>query len=432
MLTMPHWPKPLFLPVIMPGLERIQALLDVLGNPERHLPPVIHVAGTNGKGSTVAFLRAVCEAAGLLVHCYTSPHLVRFNERIRLSGQEISDEYCHEILEECRIACEANSLQVTFFEGTTAGAFLAFSRVPADIVILETGMGGKFDATNVISKPVASVITPISLDHTDFLGTTLAAIAGEKAGIMKPGSPCVISLQSEEAEATLLACAEALHIPTAAYGYEWGIRKEESCWHFQSESLNLALPFPALIGDHQLVNAATAIATILVLPKSLQITADAIRQGMQSASWPGRLQKLVDGHVTEQAPTGVECWLDGAHNPDGTAALARWLEEQPPLPLTVIMGVTKGRDCQALLAPLVPWISTLVGVRVESEPSSLPAEAIVAAGEALGLTCLTADSVDNALSLAMAAHQPSRILACGSLYLVGDILVRHHGYNAVA
>jgi len=353
MIKTPSWPIPLGVKPIDLGLERIRQLMGKLGVGEKNLPPVIHVAGTNGKGSTIAFLRAFLEAAGYSVHVYTSPHLVYFNERIVLAGKMISDEFLGEVLAECKEA--ARDIPVTFFEGTTAAAFLAFSRIPADILLLETGMGGRLDATNIIEKPLLIIITPISLDHMAYLGDTLVKIAGEKAAIMKPSVACVLGKQEAAAAGVIEMVAREKGVELLRFGHEWRVEKtlltsssisalcfvpcasylqgtkhkaqstdEEEGFKFISNDRTINLPSPALPGDHQLLNAGVAIAALEKMP-DFKVSPHHIITGLKSVTWPARLQHLTTGRLTEMLPGNYSLWLDGGHNRAGGEILAEWL-----------------------------------------------------------------------------------------------------------
>lgn len=312
MVFMPHWPKILGVPQIKLGLDRILEVLARLDNPQDKLPPVIHVAGTNGKGSTIAFMRSILESAGLKVHCYTSPHLLEFNERITIAGENISDDYLKQTMEVCRIATDTTP--ITFFEGTTIGAFYAFSQKPADVVLLETGLGGRLDATNVVKKPIATVITTISLDHIEYLGPTIELIAGEKAGIIKEGSDCIISLQTPEAFNVLQNVCDVKNSQSHAFEYDWIVEKTtENKMHFKSEDFEIITPLPNLIGEHQIINSANAIATLKKIDK-FNISNQNIIDGITNAKWPARMQKITSGFVKEKLKPTQEFWLDGAHN----------------------------------------------------------------------------------------------------------------------
>ena len=410
------------------GVERIERLLLALGSPERKLPPIAHVAGTNGKGSLVAFLRAMAEAAGYRVHVYTSPHLVRFHERIRLAGRLIEDDALDAVLTECE---EVNGDRpITFFEITTAAAYLAFSRVPAELALIEVGMGGRYDATNVI-EPALSAITPIGYDHTGFLGSKLETIAGEKAGILKRAVPAVIGRQREASAQVIAAQAASLAAPLFRLGREWQVKPTQSGFRYDSDLIGLDLPAPALAGAHQLDNAATAIACVERLRAAgFAIGDGAIREGLANVEWPARLQKLSRGPLVDSLPPGCELWLDGGHNEDCGIALARmasdWAKEPAPLPLYLVFAMLTSKDAAGFLRPLARHA---VGARAVPFPPGhsayTPQEACAKAGE-VGLDCAPADDIGAALEDLFATQPaPMRILICGSLYLAGLVLERN-------
>jgi len=409
------------------SLGRIEKLLDRLGNPERKLPPTIHVAGTNGKGSTVAFLRAILEAAGKGVHVYTSPSLVRFHERIRLAqkgGSRIVDD--ERLLKALSAAEKMNDGdEITFFEITTAAALLLFAQESADILLLETGLGGRLDATNVIEKPLASVITPISIDHTEHLGLTLEAIAGEKAGILKRGAPAIIARQEAGPLKVLERTAAKLRIKTFISGEQWNAHEERSRLVYSDEDGLLDLPRPRLIGRHQIENAGTAIATLRVLG-DLKIPAAAFEQGISRADWPARMQRLGTGKLIGLLPQGAELWLDGGHNVAGamavTASLAE-LEERVPRPLILVAGMLATKDSEGFLACFKGLARELFAVPVPGETSRKPEE-IAAAAEIAGLKGTATAGVEDALKkiAALPLEAPPRVLITGSLYLAGEVL----------
>ena len=406
------------------SLGRVEGLLAALGDPQEKLPPVTHVAGTNGKGSTIATLRACLEAAGCRVHTYISPHLVRFHERIRLAGRLIDEEALIALLEECERANQG--APITYFEITTAAAFLAFARTPADIVLLETGLGGRLDATNVIRHPAATAVTPISLDHQAFLGETIAAIAGEKAGILKPGAPAVIGPQPAEAAAVFAARADRIGAPLFRFGREWacaasgdGIRYEGSHWR-------LDLPLPSLLGAHQITNAGTAIACLEQLT-GFPIASDAIAEGLRHIEWPARLQRLTRGPLVAMLPLGWELWLDGGHNPGAgevlAAAAAAWRDR----PLHLIVGMLNTKNATGFLAPLARHAATLDAVTIPGEENPLPAAAIAAAARSVGIAAREVPSVATAIRVIAAQDGAAvagagRVLICGSLHLAGTVL----------
>ena len=411
------------------GTERIERLLKALGSPQLRLPPVVHVAGTNGKGSLVAYLRAMAEAACYRVHVYTSPHLVRFNERIRVAGRLIDDGELDAILTECETANEGKP--ITFFEITTAAAYLAFARVPADLTLIEVGMGGRYDATNVIDGPVLAAITPIGYDHTAFMGDKLSGIAGEKAGVLKRAVPAVIGRQREISAQVIAAEASTLNAPLFRMGREWQVTPTETGFRYESDLIRLDLPAPALAGAHQLDNAATAVACIERL-RAAGFTIDdlAIAEGLRAVEWPARLQLLTRGPLVEALPPGSELWLDGGHNEDCGLALARmaadWAKEPGALPLYLIFGMLTTKDASGFLRPLARHAVAARAVPFpEGHSAYTPAEACGKAAE-VGLDCAPANDIAAALEDLLATQPaPMRILICGSLYLAGSILDRN-------
>jgi dihydrofolate synthase / folylpolyglutamate synthase len=427
MVKMPHWPVPIGSKPIDLGLSRIKSLLEALDNPQNKLPPIIHVAGTNGKGSTTAFLKAIFQAAGYKVHTYTSPHLVRFNERIGILGSDIDDRFLYEVTEECRIAAENNNIHPTFFEGTTAVAFLAFSKRQADILIVEVGLGGRLDATNVIDHPIMSVITSISLDHTEFLGKNIENIAYEKGGIIKSNCSCVISQQYPEAMEVLHSLAEKYNSSVYSYEYDWIIDPDKDGMVYKSKEKTIKLPMPNLQGIHQCVNAGNAITAVLNL-KEFNINDEHIAYGITHAVLPARLQKLTEGNVVSKLPDNMQIWVDGAHNDSGAHVLSLWLEEQEKIPTYMIFGMTRGRDCLSFLSPFVGRIKHLAGVLIEAEPSSYSGEFVRDEALKLGITSSSHDSIDDALyKIIEEETSAARIIVCGSLYLAGDVLSKNQG-----
>ncbi|HYG89732.1 MAG TPA: folylpolyglutamate synthase/dihydrofolate synthase family protein [Azospirillum sp.] len=407
--------------VIDLSLDRVHRLLAALGDPHKGLPPVVHVAGTNGKGSTIAFLRAMLEAAGLRVHVYTSPHLVHFNERIRLAGTLIADEHLTGLLEECE-AANADA-PITFFEVTTAAAFLAFARTPADVVLLETGLGGRLDATNVIDRPATTAVTRVSYDHRHFLGDTLAAITFEKAGILKPGVPAVFAPQpAEEATRVLAERAAAVGAPVS----RWHIEPLPHGFRFESAARSIDLPPPGLTGVHQIVNAGVALACLDHLP--VRVNDAAVTRGLTSVQWPARLQRLTRGPLLDRLPAGWELWLDGGHNDSAGEVLAvqaaAW-SRQDGRPLDLVFGMLASKEPAEFLAPLVPYVRRLRAVAIPGEDASLPAEAAAAAARAAGIAD-AAPAADTASALASLAEDTAgRALICGSLYLAGTVLAEN-------
>ncbi|MBC56833.1 MAG: bifunctional folylpolyglutamate synthase/dihydrofolate synthase [Confluentimicrobium sp.] len=396
-------------------LDRVWRLLAALGHPERQLPPVIHIAGTNGKGSTQAMMRAGLEAAGKRVHAYTSPHLVRFHERIRLAGEVITDAALTAFLDECERANGGEG--ITYFEITTVAALLAFARTPADYTLLEVGLGGRLDATNVVDKPALTVITPVSIDHQQYLGETLREIAGEKAGILKPGVPCVVGPQRDDAMEVIEARAARLGAPLLAHGQHWHVWEERGRMVYQDETGLLDLPLPGLIGAHQVINAGAAIAGLRLLGYGEAECEAAVTR----ASWPARLQRLRRGPLAEAA-NSAELWLDGGHNPAAGEALVEALTRLPARPLHLICGMLNTKDVSGYLRPFASVAQTLHAVSIPGATATLPAGDTAAAAASVGLAAKTSNTVHEAISDIVATDPHARILICGSLYLAGDVL----------
>ncbi|MCW2273304.1 bifunctional folylpolyglutamate synthase/dihydrofolate synthase [Rhodoblastus acidophilus] len=409
------------------SLDRMRRLLGALGDPQKSLPPVIHVAGTNGKGSTIAFMRAILEASGFGVHVYTSPHLVRFNERVRLAdrpgGKLVSDEALSAAFEAVEAANGA--LPITFFEATTAAAFKLFSEHPADVLLLEVGLGGRLDATNVIDKPACAVITPVSRDHVEFLGDTLEAIAAEKAGILKRGAPAVFAEQVDVAQATLERVAARLGVTPLVWGQDYLCRREADRLVYEDQSGLLDLPAPKLFGAHQTGNAGVAIAALRAAFPGLP--EQAFERGMVAASWPARLQNLRGGRLATLAPGGAELWLDGGHNEAGAKALAKAMAERDaitPLPLVLVFSSLKSKDPEGFLKQFAGMATQVIAVPIHGDQASWPPDEIVGLAEKLGFYARVEADVDSALRTLADAdwRRPPRILIAGSLYLSGDVL----------
>jgi dihydrofolate synthase/folylpolyglutamate synthase len=396
-------------------LGRVERLLSVLGNPERKIPPVVHIAGTNGKGSTQAMIRAGLEAGGDRVHAYTSPHLARFHERIRLAGELISEPALTALLDECVTANGPD--EITFFEITTCAAFLAFARVPADWTLLEVGLGGRLDATNVVDRPLLTIITPVSLDHQAFLGDTVAAIAGEKAGIIKRGVPVVVGPQSDEGLPVIEAKAARMGAPVLAFGQHWHVAEDRGRLVFQDESGLLDLPLPNLPGPHQIQNAGAAIAALRALGRDEAACEAAVTR----AYWPARMQRLRQGPLVDAAPK-VELWLDGGHNPAGGEAVAATLARMPARETHLVCGMLNTKDVSGYMTPLAPHVTRLHAVSIPGEKNTLPAEVTRDAARAAGIDAVTAGSVAEAIATIAAKAPDARVLICGSLYLAGTVL----------
>ena len=396
-------------------LDRVWRLLAALGHPERDLPPVIHIAGTNGKGSTQAMIRAGLEAAGDSVHAYTSPHLARFHERIRLAGKLITEEYLTEILEECEVA--NGTIPITYFEITTCAALLAFARNRADWTLLEVGLGGRLDATNVVKKPGLTIITPVSVDHQQYLGDTLAEIAGEKAGILKRGVACIVGPQAEIGLEVIEARATRLGAPLLVCGQHWHVSQERGRLIYQDETGLVDLPLPNLPGPHQIDNAGAAIAALRYLGKDAAACEAAVTQ----AFWPARMQRLTQGPLVDAAGE-AELWLDGGHNPAGGVAVAATLTAMPKRPTHLIVGMLNTKDIGGYLRPLSDVATSLTAVSIPGEANTLSAEATQAAAADAGIAAGTAASVHAAIRSIVARDPSARILICGSLYLAGGVL----------
>jgi len=396
------------------SLDRLLVLLGKLGHPEKRLPPVIHVAGTNGKGSVCAFLRAMAEAAGKRVHVYTSPHLVRFNERIRVAGELVSNTALADALEEVE---HVNAgAPITVFEVITAVAFLLFARVPTDLCVLEVGLGGRFDATNVIGAPAACAITSVSVDHREFLGDTLDKIAFEKAGILKPGVPCAVGAQEAEVLEVILARAAEIGAPVVLRGRDWRVASEGVGLRYEDAAGAVDVPLLGLSGLHQVDNAGIAIAALR--QSGLDITDEAIAVGIGQAEWPARMQRLT-GRLASLLPEGWELYLDGGHNPGAGVVLAEHLRGWPDRPVHVIVGMKQAKDSAEFLRPMLPVLTTLWAVAEPGQHLALPVDAVIAAS---GGKARPGPTVANALRAIPKYGPAARVLICGSLYLAGEVL----------
>jgi len=398
-------------------LDRVWRLLDALGNPQDSLPPVIHIAGTNGKGSVQAMVRAGLEGAGHAVHAYTSPHLVRFHERIRLAGELIAEPALTAVLDECDTA--NGGAEITYFEITTCAAVLAFARTPADYTILEVGLGGRLDATNIISTPALTIITPVAMDHEAFLGDTLDRIAFEKAGILKRGVPCVVGRQQDAALAVIERQAARLGAPLLIHGQHWHVTTEHGRLVFQDDAGLLDLPLPRLRGSHQIENAGIALAAL----RHLGIDDTGCEKALTQAEWPARMQRLTRGPLVAAAPQ-AELWLDGGHNPAAGGAIAATLADLPSRPLYLVCSMLNTKDIKGYMRPLAPLVRGLYAVGISNNAATLSPRDTAAAAQDAGIDAQESTSVEDAVA-SIAAHDPTaRILVCGSLYLAGDVLAR--------
>ena len=395
-------------------LDRVWRLLAALDHPERRLPPVIHIAGTNGKGSTQAMIRAGLEGLGLSAHAYTSPHLARFHERIRLAGTLIAEDALSDILDECLRANGDGA--ITYFEITTCAAFLAFARTPADYTLLEVGLGGRLDATNVVDAPALTVITPVSMDHEQYLGDTLAKIAGEKAGIIKRGVPCVVAAQEDDALDVIEAHAARLGAPLLVQGQHWHVTTEGGRLIYQDETGLLDLPLPRLAGPHQVQNAGSGIAALRALGHG-----GGAEAAVTQADWPARMQRLRQGPLVDALPDGT-IWLDGGHNPAAGQAIAATLKAQGDRPLWLLCGMLNTKDVTGFLQPLALHARQLYAVSIPNEAATLSAQATARAAREVGMTAVEVDSVADAVRAIAALDASAQVLICGSLYLAGNIL----------
>ncbi len=404
-------------------LDRTQKLLGELGAPHLKMPPVVHVSGTNGKGSVIALLRGALEAAGYKVHVYTSPHLVRFNERIRLAGEIIDDERLSEILEVCEDANKGRP--ITFFEITTVAAFVAFARTPADIVLLETGLGGRFDATNTIRDAALTIIMPVSLDHQQYLGDTLAEIAAEKAGILKPGVTCVVAEQPPEAEQAIAEKAAEVDAPLVIENLDWTLRYGLETIVINSAGVIRELSRSGLEGPHQAKNAGVAVAALERL-QGFTLTDQAISEGFQKAEWPARLQRLRSGRLRALLGQEFALWLDGGHNQGAAEALASWLSERDSMPLHLVLGMLDTKDPAAFLEPLRPYLYSLQTVDIPGTEAAFGAQELADIAKNSGFEATPSESLEDALrEIAKIEPGPARVLIAGSLYLAGLVLAEN-------
>lgn len=416
-IDMPHWPVAMQELPPEGQIERTRTLLNALGNPQETLPPIVHVAGTNGKGSTIAILRSVLQAAGYRVHAYTSPHIHRFNERIMLANRIINDAVLHECIELTRQA--AADQPVSFFEGTTAAAFLAFAQVPADILLLETGLGGLLDPTNVIEQKRACIITSLSLDHTRLLGDALESIALHKLGILRPDTPAIIGKQPDSLNTLIREYGEHHHLSMVRNGLHWTVESHGFGMKYQDTQGSLILPKPALLGDHQIQNAGNAIAALRQMPE-YTVTQEQMEQGLSQVIHPGRMELLYPQpfhRMTPEALPDIEVWFDGGHNPAGAQAIAQLIREWKGYPVHLIFGTTRGKYLPDMLAPFKDVVTSVTAVSVAAEPNAYSAQAIVDAASQLGIEVTAAENAVDAINRIANQNQSARILVFGSFYL---------------
>jgi len=416
------------------SLGRIERLLAKLGNPHEKLPPVVHIAGTNGKGSTTAFLKAMLSAAGLRVHVYTSPHLVRFHERIELAGpdgvsQPIGEDQLVDVLTRTQAVNDGDD--ITQFEITTAAAFLAFAETPADVILLEVGLGGRLDATNVVQQPALTIITPVSMDHAEKLGHTIGLIAAEKAGILKRGVPCIVAQQEDEALAVIVDTAHRTGAKAIVWGQDFDAFEQNGRLVVQTDTRVLDLPLPALVGRHQIVNAGTAVTAALQI-EALRQNEAAIERGLLTARWPARMQRLDSGPLPDLLGRNSELWLDGGHNPSAGIALAQTLadlEERAPKPLYLICGMMGLKDATGFLSPFRGLVRHIVTVPIPgAHEAPFTPEALAEVANQSDLSADSANDVESALKrIELLDSAPKRVLICGSLYLAGHVLARQEG-----
>ena len=421
-MLMPHFPVPTWKNNIKYDLENIARLLKALGDPHLRLPPIIHIAGTNGKGSSAAMLKSIFTLTNYKVHCYTSPHLLEFNERIVVAGEKISDNELWQVCERVRIASEKFNIEPSFFEGTTAAAFLAFAGTKADILILEAGLGGRLDATNIVERPLITLITPISYDHMNVLGNTLSLIAVEKAGIMKRFVPCVISIQALEVYETLFIKAEELEVPSFCYEYDFGIKKTDNGFIYSSQNVTYEFPIPSLLGDHQLINAASVIALISLINKKFNISNKIIAKGLQNTVWSARIEKIEPKKYSKLIGDNVQIWVDGAHNNSGAQVLASWIRYNLTPPIYLILGMTKNRNVEEFCSYFRGLKIKGYGIKVLSEPLSHSAEIINSEGKKSGIDFSASDSIEEAISdiKKINGDNKANIIITGSLLLASD------------
>lgn len=423
-MHIPNWPPISFQSIAKTDLSNMFKLLEALGNPHLLLPPTIHVAGTNGKGSTIAMLKSIFNQAGYKTHAYTSPHLLEFNERITISDEKISDIYLDEILRKTKQCAEKLDIIPTFFEGITAAAFLAFSRSKADILLLETGIGGRLDSTNVIPNPIITIITPISLDHQNYLGNSILEIAYEKAGIIKPQVPCIISMQQKEVYDLLLNTCDERSAPSFCFEYDYCAEKNNDGFNYISQKFNLNFPQPNLLGFHQIINASSVIAAVTLINDKFKINSKNIENGLRTIKWLGRIQEISKSDVVKlTGRDNVTMFIDGAHNDGGAICLADWARNNIKTPAYLILGMTRNRDATNFCIHFRDFIQKGVATKVESEPSSYNAEILAQNASLSGIEFTSACSLQQAITdvVDINPDESFSILITGSLFLVSDL-----------
>jgi dihydrofolate synthase/folylpolyglutamate synthase len=425
-MKLPHWPIYSLSQEIKYNLDNIRKLLAHLNNPQFNVPQIIHIAGTNGKGSSVAMFKAIFQSAGYKVHAYTSPHLISFNERIILADVPISDELLFFVCEQTRLVSIAHGIVPSFFEAITAAAFLAFSQVEADILILETGMGGRLDATNIIIDPIMTLITPISFDHMDYLGSTLSLIAQEKAGIIKPKAPCVISYQAPIIYRELLEQCDKRSSPSLCYEYDFIAEKTHIGFSYKSKNFNYEFQAPSLLGDHQLINAASVIAGISLINKRFNISYEQIAHGLQNLTWPARIEKIQQHRYIHITGPNVQIWLDGAHNNAGAQVFAKWIEDNLQPPIYLILGMTKNRNIKDFCLFFNKIVNKSWAVPIISEPRSFTSVVVATEAKLAYMDCVIGETLEGAIKSASflnhANDKETNIVICGSLFLAADFL----------
>jgi dihydrofolate synthase / folylpolyglutamate synthase len=423
MVNIPHWPQiSLWKVPRKTDLSTTFQLLEELGNPHKKLPPTIHIAGTNGKGSTLAMLENIFAQSGYSTHSYTSPHILEFNERIKLQGNSISDSHLRSILERTREAAENLKIIPSFFEGITCAAFLAFSETPADILFLETGLGGRLDCTNVLDDPTLTIITPISFDHVEYLGTTLREIATEKAGIIKKNTPCVIGSQTQEIYDILIEKCDEVGAPSFCYEYDYTCEKATNSFKYKSKNIDINMPTPSLTGEHQILNASMAIAAVTLLNNKFKINTNQIAQGLLTTSWPGRLQLIKQERTANIVNENIKIYIDGAHNDAGAICLSDWAKSRVNGPVYMILGMTNNRNVTSFCNHFKNIISSGVAVTIESEPSSYSASVLAKKANSSGILFVESNSLVDAIKhiASKNGQTPATIIITGSLFLVSD------------